>query len=182
VAATVPPGPVLLCYDGSRKAVDALAYVATLLPGAPALVVTVWKPIIEEALATAGSAPPIGDPADANERQRAAAKELAREGAKSASDLGLRAQAMVVETTGPVWEAIEEAAEEQDARLIVCGTERSGLRTALPGSVAAALVDHASRPVLVRPSSEAAAERMREFRKRKSPPRKRQLEDAELRP
>jgi nucleotide-binding universal stress UspA family protein len=84
---------------------------------------------------------------------------------------------MLVETTGPVWEAIEEAATEQDARLIVCGTDRSGLRTALPGSVAAALVDHASRPVLVRPSSEAAAERGREFRKRKVLPRKRQVED-----
>ena len=29
----------------------------------------VWKPIVEELLATAGSAPPISDPADANERQ-----------------------------------------------------------------------------------------------------------------
>jgi nucleotide-binding universal stress UspA family protein len=177
VTPAVPPGPVIICYDGSKKAAEALAYAASLLPGAPAVVVTVWKPIVEELLATAGSAPPIGDPADANQRQRAAAKELARQGASSASQAGLAVDALVVETTGPIWEAIEEAAEQQDARLIVCGTDRSGLRTALPGSVAGALVDHASRPVLVRPSSAAAAERRREFSKRKVLPRKRQVED-----
>ena len=178
MATTVPSGPVVICYDGSKKATEALAYAAALLPEAPAAVVTVWKPIVEELLATAGAAPAIADPADANERQRRAARELAHEGATSAAEAGLAAEAIVVETTGPVWEAIEQAAEEEDARLIICGTDRSGLRTALPGSVAAALVDHATRPVLVRPSSQATAERRREFAKRKVLPRKRQVECA----
>jgi nucleotide-binding universal stress UspA family protein len=169
---------VIICYDGSTKAAEALAYAAALLPGAPAAVVTVWRPIVEELLATAGTTPAIADPAEANERQRRAARELAREGASSAAEAGLAVEAIVVETTGPIWEGIEQAAEQHDARLIVCGTDRSGLRTALPGSVAAALVDHASRPVLVRPSSQAAAERLREFGKRKVIPRKRQVEDA----
>jgi nucleotide-binding universal stress UspA family protein len=153
-------------------------YAAGLFEGNRALVITVWKPIVEEVLAGAGAAPPIGDPTDANERQRTAAKELARDGANRAARAGLSADAMVVETTGSIWAAIEETAEEQDARLIVCGTDRSGLRIALPGSVATALVDHASRPVLVRPSSDAAAERRREFGKRKVLPRRRQVEGA----
>lgn len=178
VATALPPGPVLICYDGSKKAAEALAYAAALLPGAPAVVVTVWKPLVGEMLATAGAAPPIADPAEANERQRRAAKELAREGSTAASQAGLAVDAMIVEATGPIWEAIEETAKERDARLIVCGTDRSGLRTALPGSVASALVEHASRPVLVRPSSQASAERRLEFSKRKVLPRKRRIEDA----
>jgi hypothetical protein len=93
----------MICYDGSQKAVEALDYAVALFPGTPALVVTVWRPIVEELLATAGSAPPIGDPADANERQRSAAKELAREGASRASKEGLAVDIMVVETIGPIW-------------------------------------------------------------------------------
>ena len=178
VTTEVPSGPVLICYDGSAKADEALAYAAALLTGSPAAVVTVWKPIVEERLATAGAAPPIGDPVEANERQRRAAKELAQEGADKASEAGLSSDALVVETVGAIWEAIEETAERRDARLIVCGTDRSGLRTSLPGSVAAALVDHASRPVLVRPSSQAAAERRRDFGKRTVLPRKRRVEEA----
>jgi nucleotide-binding universal stress UspA family protein len=175
---TLPSGPIMICYDGSQKAVEALDYAVALFPGTPALVVTVWRPIVEELLATAGSAPPIGDPADANERQRSAAKELAREGASRASKEGLAVDIMVVETIGPIWEAIEEAASGRDARLIVCGTDRSGLRTALPGSVANALFQHASRPVLVKPSTAAVAARQREFTSRKVTPSRRQAQDA----
>jgi hypothetical protein len=39
------------------------------------------------------------------------------------------------------------------------------MKSALPGSLAAALVQHASRPVLVVPSAKAAAERRKAFAK-----------------
>jgi nucleotide-binding universal stress UspA family protein len=176
---TLPSGPIMICYDGSQKAVEALEYAVALFPGTPALVVTVWKPIVEELLATAGAAPPIGDPGDANERQRSAAKQLARQGASRASKQGVAAvDTLVVETIGPIWEAIEEAASGRDARLIICGTDRSGLRTSLPGSVASALFQNASRPVLVKPSAAAVAARQREFTSRKVTPRRRRAKDA----
>jgi nucleotide-binding universal stress UspA family protein len=154
---------VIVCYDGSRKAAEAVAYLAAVLPGSPAAVVTVWKPIIEETLAPAGHTTPISDPASANERQQLAARDVAEEGASRAAEAGLEAEAVVVATTGAIWEAIEKAALDLDARLIVSGTDRSGVRSMLPGSVATALVQHSSRPVMVKPSAAAAAEREREF-------------------
>jgi nucleotide-binding universal stress UspA family protein len=157
--------PVLLCYDGSADAIDAVDFTAQLLPGARALVVTVWKPVVEELLAGPAEAPPISDPVDANERQRRAARELAREGVRRAEAAGLRAEPLVVMASGAVWETIEELAGERDARLVVCGTSRTGIRSALPGSLAGMLVQHSSRAVLVVPSAKAARERRQEFEK-----------------
>jgi nucleotide-binding universal stress UspA family protein len=157
-------GPVILCYDGSKEAVEAVEYAAALLPGRQSIVVTVWKPIIEEALAAPGPAPPIGDPVDANERERKAAATLASDGAARASKAGLKAEPVAIEASGPIWAAIEKTSEDLEALLIVCSTSRNGVRFSLPGSVARALVQNASRPVVVVPSAAAAAERRREFR------------------
>jgi nucleotide-binding universal stress UspA family protein len=157
--------PLVICYDGSPGAAGAIAYAAQLLPGSPAVVVTVWKPIVEELLAGPGEAPPISDPVEANERQQRAATELARDGTRRATAAGLEAEPLVVMADGPLWEAIEEVAVERDARVIVCGTSRSGLKSALPGNLAGVLVQRSSRPVLVVPSAKAAAERRQAFEK-----------------
>jgi nucleotide-binding universal stress UspA family protein len=143
-------GPIIICYDGSDEAIDAVAFAATVFPGAAAMVVTVWKLIVEEQLAGPGAAPPISDPVEANERARTAARSLAREGAQRASDAGLEAEPVAIE-------------------LVVCGTGRSGVMYALPGSLASSLVQHVSRPVLVVPSAEAAEKRRREFEKERHP-------------
>jgi nucleotide-binding universal stress UspA family protein len=158
-------GPIILCYDGSLEALEAIAYTAALLPGARALVVTVWKPVSEEGLSPA-TKPPAGDLAEVNPELRQAAMQLARMGAKKASAAGLKAEPLAVETTGRVWQAVELVAEEQGARLIVCGTRRTGMTAILPGHLANALVDHASVPVLVVPTPAAAEERRREVRDR----------------
>jgi nucleotide-binding universal stress UspA family protein len=67
-----------------------------------------------------------------------------------------------VEADRPLWETVELIAAENDAKLIVCGTGRSGMKAALPGNLAGALVNHASRPLLVVPSARAAAQRARD--------------------
>jgi nucleotide-binding universal stress UspA family protein len=164
-AAARVANPVVICYDGSPEAADAIEFVASILPRARAVVVAVWKPLIEELLAGRLDAPPISDPVEANERQRRAAAAYARDGAKRAAAAGLDAEPLVLEAAGAVWEAIEEAAGAWDAALIACGTSRSGMKSALPGNVATALVEHASRPVLVVPSRKAAGERRRAFEK-----------------
>jgi hypothetical protein len=41
--------PVVICCDGSVEAEAALEFVSQLLPGAPAIVVSVWKPVMEQA-------------------------------------------------------------------------------------------------------------------------------------
>jgi nucleotide-binding universal stress UspA family protein len=158
-------GPILLCYDGSPEAEHAIAFAAGLVPGARALVVTVWKPVPEEALAPAGK-PPASDPAEVNEEQRLGALRLAQLGAKKASAAGLQAEPIVAEATGRLWQAVELVAEEREATLIVCGTRRTGMTSMLPGHLAGALVDHASVAVMVVPSPTAAAERRREAHER----------------
>jgi hypothetical protein len=50
----------------------------------------------------------------------------------------------VVRTIGSIWKAIEEVAHERDALLTACGTNRSGIKTVLPGDLANALEQHAS--------------------------------------
>jgi nucleotide-binding universal stress UspA family protein len=154
-------GPIILCFDGSEEAAKAIAFAADLLPGARALVVTVWKAVTEEALSPAAR-PPASDPAEIDEEQELAAMRLAKRGARKASAAGLEAEPLAVEATGRVWQAIELVAEEQGARLIVCGTRRTGVTAILPGHLASTLVDHASVPVLVVPSPAAAEERRRE--------------------
>jgi nucleotide-binding universal stress UspA family protein len=159
----MPPAmkrPVIVCYDGSRAAVEALGYAAALLGSAPVIIVTAWRELTEEMLAS-GAAPPAGDPTTVNDQAARAAREAAQEGTERAQAAGVKAEALVVKTGGPIWKAIEAAADTRDALLIVCGTARSGIKTVMPGDVAVALVQHASRPVLVVPTSKAAAERRR---------------------
>jgi nucleotide-binding universal stress UspA family protein len=160
--------PVIICYDESSAARAALAMVAELLPGAPALVVTAWKPILKAILAVSlGPAPPITDLPDADERQRRAAETIARDGARLATEAGLKAEPLVVKADEAVWEAIVQIAEDREARLIACGASRVGLTSALLDTVPTALTHRASRPVLVVPSPEASTDRRREIGEKK---------------
>ncbi len=164
----VHESPVLLCYDGSPEAAEAIAHAGALLRGRPAIVVSAWKEILEETLSTAMT-PPVADLVDANKRERESAEQFATQGVRLAERAGFRAQRLVVKADGPLWEAIELVAEEHDAKLVVCGTGRSGIKAALPGNLASALVNHASRPLLVVPSARAAAQRVRDIREDRVP-------------
>jgi nucleotide-binding universal stress UspA family protein len=159
--------PVILCYDGSREAADAIAYAGGLLGARPAIVVTAWKPVVEEALSTGMTRPPA-DPSEVNKRERESAEQTAARGARLASQAGFEATPLAVRADGPLWVAIELVAEEANARLIVCTTRRSGVTAALPGNLAGSLVNHASRPVLAVPSAKAAAERAREVQEERT--------------
>ena len=153
--------PLMICYDASDAAVHALEYAAALVPGARALVVTLWKRPLEEALSPAAR-PPVADPAEAESVPRLAAEQIAADGAIRASSAGLDAEPLPAEATGPLWEAVELLAERHDVLFVACGTNRSGVRSALPGSLGHALVSHLSRPVMVVPSEKASAERRSE--------------------
>jgi nucleotide-binding universal stress UspA family protein len=160
--------PVILCYDGSPEAAEAIAHAGELLRGRPAIVVSAWKEILEETLSTAMTRP-VADLVDANKRERESAEQFATQGVRLAERAGFRAQPLVVKADGPLWEAIELVAEEHDAKLVVCGTGRSGIKAALPGNLASALANHASRPLLVVPSARAAAQRIRDIREDRVP-------------
>lgn len=143
--------PVLIAYDGSDFAKTAIADAAAQLGSArKAIVLTVWEPLEELSfLGVRG----VASNAEALEtvlaETRAGAEEIAKEGAKLASEAGFEAHA---ETAGgdPAWRQIVEVAEQRDASLIVLGSRgRSGLGYVLLGSVATAVAQHSKRSVLI---------------------------------
>lgn len=78
-----------------------------------------------------------------------AAEQVAAQGAALAEAAGFRSQSIAV-WAAPTWKGIVETAEEHKASLIVIGSHRrSGLAGRLIGSVAAAVVAHSPRSVLV---------------------------------
>lgn len=162
--------PLLICYDGSPHAAEAISFAAALLPGAPAAVLTVWQPIIDAILAVSlGHAPPISDIPDVDDRQHEAAVEVAEEGTQRAREAGLDARPLTRKARGAVGTTIALVADEEQARLIVCATRHSGLTSTVLDTVPAALVHHATRPVTVVPSSAAVAERRHDLaRERRS--------------
>jgi nucleotide-binding universal stress UspA family protein len=148
---TSADGPLLLCYDGSADATDAIERAGALFPGRDALVVTVWQPTAQlGSFAWAGATESM---VDFFEVDRAAAEvggRVADEGVRIARAAGLNAEPIAVEGAGPVWETIVTVAEGHQASMIVVGSRGlSGLRSMLLGSVSIAVVHHADRPTLV---------------------------------
>src|SRR4051812_9493805 len=86
-------GPLLLCYDGSADARDAIKRAGALFPGHDALVVTVWQPTAGVGnFAWAGEAAGL---VDFFELDRAAAEDctrIAEDGAHLAEEAGLGAE------------------------------------------------------------------------------------------
>jgi nucleotide-binding universal stress UspA family protein len=139
-------GPVLFAYDGSELATAAIEQAAQqLAPGRDALVLCVWQP------ADVGFVPVDERHFDANQASevKKAAEETAAHGASLAETAGFRSRSVAVEAA-PTWKGIVETADEHGASLIVLGSHRrSGIAGHLLGSVAAAVVKHAARSVLV---------------------------------
>jgi nucleotide-binding universal stress UspA family protein len=144
--ATSPARPVLLAYDGSALAGHAIERAALeIATRRDALVLCVWQP------ADVGFQPITKRhfDADAANEVRKAAEETAAYGASLAEKAGFRALSLAVEGA-PTWRGIVETAEERHASLIVLGSHRhSGLVGHLLGSVAAAVIAHATSSVLV---------------------------------
>ena len=150
-AAADRDGPLLIGYDGSEHAKDAIRSAAGLLAVKDALVVTVWQPPTEVgASAWYGAGPTMVNFAVLDRAGAEAGGRVAEEGARIAREAGLRAESIAIEATSPVWKTIVETADLHDAAAIVVGSRGlSGLRSMLLGSVSNAVVHHADRPTLV---------------------------------
>lgn len=139
-------GPVLFAYDGSDLAKAAIAEAGRQLPAdRDALVLTVWRTF------NVGFLPEPGTQFDAacGGDVREAAEQTAARGASLAAEAGFRARGQAVEGT-PTWTAIVDAADTNDAGIIVLGSRgRSGLGGRVAGSVAGAVASHSHRPVLI---------------------------------
>jgi nucleotide-binding universal stress UspA family protein len=157
--------PLLICYDGSDGARTALdAAVAAF--DRPTVVACYWQAFADSGRPLAMNVLElIQDPASINEREQAAAQQVAEEGAALAEAAGREAEAVAVRVSTPIDEAILRHAEELDAFAIVLGSRgRSGLGSILLGDVAGDVLQLSSRPVFVVPSS-ALAERRRADRR-----------------
>jgi nucleotide-binding universal stress UspA family protein len=146
-------GPVLIAYDGSDGAKQAIAEAGKLLGGRKALVVSVWQSMASAAAASAiaiptGVAHHAYEEIDRDaERQ---ASEQAGEGAELANEAGFDAEARVAMCDLNTWSTIVTIAEDEDVAAVVIGSRgRSGIKSALLGSVSHGVAQHSRRPVLV---------------------------------
>ncbi|HYB29570.1 MAG TPA: universal stress protein [Solirubrobacteraceae bacterium] len=155
----VPVGPVIIAYDGSAAAREAITKAAVLMHSCRFLVVSVW----EEGLAYAAMAPtmqpdafaatPAVDPGAALDLDRSRhdyAEQVSREGADLARSLGLDAEPLALPDAGDVSSTILDAAREHRASAIIVGSRGlSGLRSRLEGSTSKGVLKHAPCPVFV---------------------------------
>lgn len=145
MASTETSGPIVFAYDGSELAAHAIEEAGRqLTTGRTALVVCVWQPadvgfVASDEHIDAEHAPDV----------KTAAEQVAAKGAALAELAGFRAESVAV-WKAPTWKGIVETAEERGTNLIVMGSHRRrGIVGHLVGSVAAAVVQHASCSVLV---------------------------------
>jgi nucleotide-binding universal stress UspA family protein len=150
--------PVMIAYDGSDAAKQAISAAAELFAGRPAYVVTVWEPGLAYAMSdmepTGPELSPIPmDISGAQELEddlQVHARRTAAEGAGLAKSAGLDCEALVVADRVSVAEALVQVADKQSVAAIVVGSRGlTGLRARLEGSTSSAILKHASVPVVV---------------------------------
>ena len=145
--------PVLIGFDDSEQSRAAVRQAARLFAGRSAIVATVWRTIESVAAASLVAVPAYvtSEAVDKlDESARAKALEVAERGAQLAADAGLEATAEPIAADGSVWPALVRAADERDAAVVVVGSRgRSGMKSALLGSVSSGVVHNSERPVLI---------------------------------
>jgi nucleotide-binding universal stress UspA family protein len=153
--------PALLCFDGSDDAGAAIAAAAGLLGSRQAVVVTAWEPVDVWApydpggVLSAGVAKLGSQALGLDDIAREVAEETLKRGLELARDAGFDARGQTAR--GKTWHAICDTARELEAEPIVLGARGlSRVGAMVLGSVSAAVVAHAGRPVLVIPRQDDA--------------------------
>ncbi len=149
-------GPVLIAFDGSGPARQAMTDAAKLLAPHKTIVVTVWEPNL--AYMTAAAPPdlamtPVVEPEtvlSVEEGLRERAERVAQEGAEIARSFGLDAEALAVSDDGDIAHTLVNLAHKHGAAAIVVGSRGlSGIRARLEGSTSKGVLKRAPCPVLV---------------------------------
>jgi nucleotide-binding universal stress UspA family protein len=145
-----PSSPLLLAYDGSEHAAEAIRAAARLLAPRPAIVLTVWSSVRATAAAARLALPDTviaEGVAGLDAEASAEARRTAEAGARVAAELGPRAEPLAAECAPDVAATISAVAGERDAAVVALGFRgRSTLRV-LGGTAYSVL--HGRRPVLV---------------------------------
>jgi nucleotide-binding universal stress UspA family protein len=151
---------ILICYDGSTDAKEAIVRGAALLRRQRATVLTAWSPFDTAALGLSGG---VEDMQESDEAGRLYAQHQAEAGARLAIDAGFDAEPRTVDRRTTIADAILGEADALDATAILMGSRGlTGVKSLLLGRVSHAVIQHADRTVVVVPSPEVAAARARE--------------------
>ena len=151
--------PILLCYDGSENAKEAIRHAAEVFPGRRAIVLYVWQPassaLLHELIARYDDCPETPVRIDAT---HADADRIAAEGAELARRQGFRdVEAQTERCEGGAWIAIGRVAQAGDVTDVIIGlTGHSQGEAGAAGSVALSVVNRCRRPVLVVPPRASA--------------------------
>jgi nucleotide-binding universal stress UspA family protein len=175
---------LLIAFDGSDRAAEAVLAAARLFPGAEAIVLSVandpWDldPVPVTTLTLAGRAIP-----PARRSGTSTARGIAQRGCDLAQDAGLDAEPVSL-PGGRAAVQICRAARRHDVDAIACGTHgHSSPRRGVAGSTAIAVMHQAGQPVLVVPLDAPAGDRDRgcRLRRLRREPRRRSHRAAPLR-
>ncbi|MCX6389140.1 MAG: universal stress protein [Solirubrobacterales bacterium] len=158
-----PDGPIIIAYDGSVEANQAIEQASGIVgSGTKAVILTVWESgLMNAAIAPIpgglGAPVPPPDIEQVRELDRSEedhAEKIARQGAELARQHGLDAEAHVARDERSVASTILELADERDARAIVIGSRRhSAIASVLLGSTTEKVLHTTKRPLIViRPS------------------------------
>jgi nucleotide-binding universal stress UspA family protein len=148
-------GPIVIGYDGSDGAREAIAVAARLVSGRPAVVVHGWtSPVRRTFTGESLLDAPLDEiqevASSLDELFGGEADDVAGEGAELARTHGMEARALAVESGPGKWKALIDAAHSEQAALIVTGSRGRGpVISNVLGSVSAGLVHNADVPVLV---------------------------------
>jgi nucleotide-binding universal stress UspA family protein len=148
-------GTILIGFDGSEEAEDAIRCAGQLFAPRRAIVAHVWDSLAELLLHSdidhlAGSMREAAEELDAEDAREAEA--IAARGAEIAEEAGFERIPVAARGRPKAWPTLLELAEQHDAAAIVVGSRGlGGVKSALLGSVSSGLLDHAHRPVLIVP-------------------------------
>ena len=157
----VPPdageltGPVLIGYDGSDAAKDAISCAARFFPGRETLVVHSWttavaSSFVGETLLTAPVAEIRDVASDIEEVFAEQADATAAEGAALAAEHGLDARGLAIPSGIGAWRTLAKVAGDEGAAIVIAGCRgRGAIASTVLGSVSSGLVHNAAVPVLI---------------------------------
>jgi nucleotide-binding universal stress UspA family protein len=145
---------ILVCYDGSHSAREALAVAAKTLSAEPITLVHIWAPP-QAVLADSFADPGVTADPSVEDLERFCldrARVILAEGQDLARSLGIEVEELLVRSGGATWRTILDTAADRDCQLIVLGTRgRTAVQSNLLGSVSNAVVHHSHIPVLIVP-------------------------------